>query len=199
MGGTETAGLDPAELRRRVLGSAEQAEQTAREVGEAGLGWLPPGGGWSVGQVLEHLVTTDREYVAKLRPVIAAARARGRTGGAGAWRPSLLGGMLARAIDPASTKPVPSPKSFRPAGPHGGDVVARFRAARQEIAALMDEAAGLDLRRVRLGSPVSRLIRLNLGDAFLVLTLHAERHLGQIERVRSAPGFPAAAAHVRSD
>jgi hypothetical protein len=36
----------------------------------------------------------------------------------------------------------------------------------------------------------SRLIRLNLGDCFMVGVAHARRHLGQIERIRAQPGFP---------
>ena len=47
-------------------------------------------------------------------------------------------------------------------------------------------AAGLDWRAVRLSSPVSRFIRLNLGDAFVILVVHAQRHLGQITRIRDA-------------
>lgn len=182
--------LDVGGLRERILRSAERAEGMAAPLDDAAMRWSPPGGGWSVGQVLEHLVTTDREYLAKMRPAIAAARARGGGGAVGAWKPSWVGAMIARATDPATTKPVPTPRRFRPAGPPRPDVAARFRASREELAALLEEVGGLDLRRVRLASPVSALIRLNLGDVFVVLTLHGERHLQQMERVMSAPGFP---------
>jgi hypothetical protein len=39
---------------------------------------------------------------------------------------------------------------------------------------------------VRFGSPVTALIRLNLGDGFLILVAHAERHFGQIDRAVAA-------------
>lgn len=188
------AGLDLEELRERILRSAERAEAVAAPLDDAAMRWSPPGGGWSVGQVLEHLVTTDREYLAKMRPAIAAARARGGGGAMGAWKPSWVGAMIARATDPAATKPVPTPRKFRPAGPHRPDVAARFRASRDELAALLDEVGGLDLRRVRLASPVSGLVRMNLGDVFVILTLHGERHLQQMERVVAAPGFSGGSA-----
>jgi hypothetical protein len=38
---------------------------------------------------------------------------------------------------------------------------------------------------VRFRSPVTALLRLNLGDGFLILISHAERHFGQIDRVLS--------------
>ena len=48
--------------------------------------------------------------------------------------------------------------------------------------ALMREADGLDLRRLKLPSPAARLIRLNAGDAFAVMAVHVRRHLGQVRR-----------------
>lgn len=190
MSTSEATGLDLAELRRRIVATAERAEGVAAELDEAAMAWSPPGGGWSVGQVLEHLVTTDREYLGKMRPAIAGARRRGGGGTSRPWKPTWVGGMIARATDPAATKRVPTPRRFRPAGPPRPDVAARFRASREELAALLDEVGGLDLRRVRVVSPVSALVRMNLGDAFLILTLHGERHLQQIARVTGAPGFP---------
>jgi hypothetical protein len=44
----------------------------------------------------------------------------------------------------------------------------------------------MDWRRVRMRSPVAPLLRMNLGDALTVLVVHAERHAGQIERVKAA-------------
>jgi hypothetical protein len=52
----------------------------------------------------------------------------------------------------------------------------------------MLEADGHDLG-VGFSSPVSPLIRLNLGDAFRVLVVHCHRHLGQVERTRRAVGM----------
>jgi hypothetical protein len=55
---------------------------------------------------------------------------------------------------------------------------------------LIERARPLEWRRLRIASPLSRLIRLNLGDCFMVGVAHARRHLGQIERIRAQPGFP---------
>jgi hypothetical protein len=51
----------------------------------------------------------------------------------------------------------------------------------------------VDLVAARLSSPASRLIRMNLGDAFRILVVHGRRHLGQIERVLARDAFPRAA------
>ena len=46
--------------------------------------------------------------------------------------------------------------------------------------------------RIRFASPVNALFRLNLGEAFEVLQVHAARHLAQARRVRERDGFPPA-------
>ncbi len=49
------------------------------------------------------------------------------------------------------------------------------------------------MRKLRMTSPVTPLVRrLNLGDAFVIIVVHAQRHMRQIERVIAAPGFPGA-------
>jgi hypothetical protein len=51
---------------------------------------------------------------------------------------------------------------------------------------------GLDWKQNRVASPVTSLIGYNLGDAFSILVVHAERHLRQIGRVEARPDFPSA-------
>jgi hypothetical protein len=55
---------------------------------------------------------------------------------------------------------------------------------------LLIRAADVTWARVRLRSPVTSLIRLNLGDAFNITVVHEERHFGQIDRIMAMPGFP---------
>jgi hypothetical protein len=65
-----------------------------------------------------------------------------------------------------------------------------FLSVQDELIEMMRTADGLDLTRVRLHSPASTCIRIHLGDAFEMLICHAERHLGQAERVASEATFP---------
>ena len=92
---------------------------------------------------------------------------------------------------PTSTRKTPSPQIFRPAEPRA-NVVEEYIKVREDLLLLMESAGGIDLRRNKLTSPVSKLIRINLGDAFLILVVHTQRHLHQIARVRAHPDFPKA-------
>ena len=48
----------------------------------------------------------------------------------------------------------------------------------------MQRADGLDLARVKVASPISRLLRMSLGAMFAQAAAHGRRHLEQARRVR---------------
>ena len=153
---------------------------------ESKLRELPPDGGWNIAQVFEHLCRANLDYLdGPLAGAIAKARARGRS--EKPWRPSLTGGWLAGALI-EGTKPLPTVKPWRVSGEPRPNVVDAFLSTVERVRAAMLEADGHDLG-VGFSSPVSPLIRLNLGDAFRVLVVHCHRHLGQVERTRRAVGM----------
>jgi hypothetical protein len=147
---------------------------------------LPPEGGWSIAQVFEHLCLANLSYLDGPLPLaIDKTRARGLS--AKAWRPSLAGGWLARALTEGG-KPVHTPKPWRAAGEPRANVVDAFLATVERLRTGLLQADGHDLG-VGFASPASPLIRLNLGDAFRVLVVHCHRHLAQVERTRRAIGM----------
>lgn len=147
------------------------------------LAQAPPGGGWSVAQVFEHLCRGNEAYFVPMAAAIAAARRRGRP--PRPHRPSLVGGLLVRAIAESNPRRLPTTRRMTPLRVRD-DVVETFLGTLARLAALAREADGADLRE-RMWSPVAP-VPLNLGDAFAILVTHAERHLGQAERTRRAIG-----------
>lgn len=178
-------------LAERVGDVRASIADLRREVGPLAylqLGWRPPEGGWSIAQVIEHLIITDESYLEPIERLVErpAAAPTYET-----WRASLVGGLLVRSQMPDSTRKVKTPTRWRP-GPepraHGLEDYIRVR---EKLIELMVRADGHDLRRSRLHSPATRLIRLNLGDAFMTLVVHTQRHLAQIARIKGHAGFPA--------
>jgi hypothetical protein len=154
----------------------------------AQLEWTPAAG-WGVGQVFEHLVVANQSYLGPIRAVLdKMGRGAGKTQGF-AWTPSIMGNLLARSL--ANPRKLPAPKIYRPGPRPRPGVIEEFLETQLRIKELMLRAAEISWTRARLGSPVSSLIRLNLGDAFTIGVVHEERHFGQIERIRATPEFPA--------
>jgi hypothetical protein len=147
------------------------------------MSWLPPDGGWSIGQVFEHLCLANDSYLARIRlltgnpqgPVINPSQKE--------WRPTLMGRLLVNSF--RSTRKLPMPRIYRPATTPRANVVAAFIVLQNEMTDWLEQARNLDWTRLRTSSPATSLIRINLGDCFAIMVTHSQRHLRQIERVRA--------------
>lgn len=147
---------------------------------------MPPDGGWSVAQTFEHLCLANLSYLdGPLPGAIERAKARGRS--EKPWKPSFTGGWLTRSLIEGA-KPMTAPKLYRVGPTARANVVDEFLASVARTRAMILEADGYDLG-VGLASPVTPLIRMNLGDAFRIIVVHGHRHLAQVERTRRAVGM----------
>ncbi len=143
----------------------------------------PPAGGWSIAEVLEHLLISAESYLDSLRR-ITQENAGSRADASAMWKPSLMGGLLTESL--RKQRKLPAPGMYKPGPTPRADVLSEFLRRQEEVGRLIADAGDLDWRGVRMRSPVLPIIRMNLGDALTVLVVHAERHAGQIERVLKA-------------
>jgi hypothetical protein len=141
----------------------------------------PPNGGWSVGHVLEHLCVTSELYEPPIRALLRSARPDAAAA-LRPWKPTLIGRFAVNMFERPTR--MPTPKRMAPAASPRGGVVESFLAHQHTLSQLLDDATTFDWRRLRMSSPVVSLpIRVNLGDVFFILVVHAERHARQMERV----------------
>jgi DinB superfamily len=167
------------EANRAVIGRIRDAVST---VAPDALTRRPAAGGWSIAEVLEHLIVSADSYLKSLRIIVQrkdAARAQSDS----MWKPSLMGGLLAQSL--RNPRKLPAPKSYKPGPSPRPRVLDEFLQRQEELGRILTEAAPMYWRRVRMRSPIAPILRMNLGDALTVLVVHAERHAGQIERVKA--------------
>jgi hypothetical protein len=168
------------EIQARTLALRDRVATLTRPLDPEQLVRRPADGGWSVGHVLEHLCVTSELY----EPPIRALLRENRPDAAAAlreWTPTLIGRLMVRRFE--HPKRMSSPGRMTPALTPRGGVVERLLGHLDLLQSLVADATGFDWRRLRVRSPVVPLLRFNLGDAFLILVVHAERHAGQMERV----------------
>jgi len=144
----------------------------------------PAHGGWSAAQILEHLVLSSGSYLTVMRE--RTERAVPTEGADPSWRPSLSGRMLAWSM--TSRRRFPAPRGWVPDVTPRPHVVEAWIAELRELDTLLDRMVPVPWNRIRFHSPVTMLLRLNLGDGFLGLVSHAERHFAQIDRTLAATG-----------
>jgi hypothetical protein len=169
-------------LKSEALANHRRVSELARPLDPERLVRRPTPPGWSVGEVLEHLCIADELYHKPLTALVTTARP---DAGAPAreWRPSIFGKLIAGAL--ARPGKMKAPGRFKPGASPRNGVVEDFLARDSRLIAMMDDAASLDWRALRMSSPALPvpIIRLNLGDVFKIHVVHVRRHLGQMERV----------------
>jgi hypothetical protein len=155
------------------------------------LNWKPAPNEWSIGQCLDHIITTDEQYIATFEQVAQGTMRKTF------WQqlpllPRFFGDMLYKYVHPETTRPVTSPPIFRPSSSQiEPDVYERFEAHQKQVIDLMHASQDKPIDELVISSPVAVWLVYSLGDAFRIVVVHQYLHLLQAERVKQAAGFPA--------
>ena len=184
------------EIQRRARNNTTLAEGLLRDMSPEQLAWNPAAKSWNALEVLDHLNSSAEQYFERIEPAIEQTRARGQLD-RGSFRAGFFQGRFIQMLEPKpGTRSLPAPKRFCPPDRSAADCALRerFFENADSLQALLRQADGLHLSKVRFASPVTPLLRFNIGEAFWLLVAHENRHLLQIQRIRTHPDFPAVAA-----
>ena len=189
--------LDSPDLLNTIIAEAEKNSDTARKLTsgltEAQLNWKPSAEQWSIAQCLEHLAVATKGFENYFNSALERGRENFPATGPPAYRPSILGGWLAKYVSPEAPRKLSAPKIFRPA--ESSDIpgsLEKFLGEQTKFLDFVRRCSGIDYNKTRLRSPVTPLMRYSLADAFVITVLHGQRHLAQARRVREMPEFPKA-------
>ena len=202
-----SAPLSPtlAGAMRRFASARATAREVVAGLAEDAFHHAPPGGGWSVGQCLEHLVVCDTKMVERLELAIRAARDEGRLASEAEARAPMrlhwfdrlfIAGTAAGRAGAAPRFKVAVRPAFDPGDPAvrgrtRDEILRDFLALQDRLDAAALAADGLDLARVKVASVLADWARVSLGAWFVAIAGHHERHLDQARRARAALGAPA--------
>ena len=176
----------------RVVALRERLRRNCEGLTVAQLNWRPAEDVWSVGECVLHLLATDRGYLDRIETAIERGRAAGKTA-QGPFRYGWFGRWFLAQLEPPPKRRFPAPRVFRPARRETGpEAVQELDASLGRLLDAMSAAGGLDLAGIKVVTPVSPLLRFQLGIVLQILPAHTDRHLGQIERTLGSAGFPAA-------
>ncbi len=139
---------------------------------------------WSVAECVDHLNLTSEAYIPRIRVAIAEARAM-NTKKSTRYKRDLPGRLLAMMIGPLPMLGkmrlgrVKTTPDFVPKGSHPKQAtLAAFKRDQGELIALIREADGLPIDKVKIKSPFGN-ISYNCYSAFVILPRHQARHLDQ--------------------
>jgi hypothetical protein len=169
------------EMREGIEALTREARALYEEHGEEKMEQAPAGGGWSAAECLSHLALTVKKYL----PGIDGAIAKGREENIVAHGPFSYGWMsrmFVWMVGPPARMKVKAPKGFEVAGAKASEALEDFLWQHEALMGRMDQAAGLDLEKLRVVSPVNAKMKFELGAIFLTLEAHGRRHMEQARR-----------------
>ncbi|HYC61786.1 MAG TPA: DinB family protein [Thermoanaerobaculia bacterium] len=141
----------------------------------------PSPASWSVAEIVEHLSATAATFSRRIRRKLDVATVEGTPS---KERPSLMGGMWRRLVEPPVRVRLKVPAAaLQPGEIASRDaLLARFAETHATLIALLDESDAYDRMRVRIATPFAKRLTVNLLDTFAVLAAHGRRHVWQAER-----------------
>ena len=179
--------MDPTQQLRSLEVEFDDAQAWAHRLADAlpEADWLRRAdpNRWSVGEQILHLNLTSRVYLPQLRERLAAAREHGLRA-KGRYRRDFMGWLLCKMVEPpvrmkVKTTPPFIPKDLQPKT----EAMRDFDALQDDLRAVVREAEGLAIDKVKFVSPFDPRIKYNLYSALRATTAHQRHHLWLGDRV----------------
>jgi DinB superfamily len=141
---------------------------------------------WSAAQCLEHLNIYGRYYLPALEKAIDKAVQKGYKPTEN-YKSGWLGNYFYRLMLPNTegvlkTK-MKAPKNAIPAEqPDARAMIAEFIAQQVQMLHLIERAQNVNIAKVRVPISIMRWLKLKVGDTFLFMVAHHQRHVLQAEK-----------------
>jgi hypothetical protein len=182
-----------AKLIEKFLSEAPLLIETANKkfsgLSESQINWKSSKERWSIGECVEHLVITQNLYNSKikeLQPLFANS-----SEGEVKFKHTFGGRMILKYVDPDSTTTTKTFKVFNPSSKQiNTDIIRSFCEEVETMISFAKKLKGANLTKLKISSPLTKLLKMNVGDALLINLYHNKRHLNQAEKVLNENNFP---------
>ena len=142
---------------------------------------------WAIGECIDHLCVVGAHMIPVIDTGIEQARTKNWNND-GPFTYGFLGNWFVNFAGPsenARKRKLKAPVMYTPTSNHTiSRLVKAFAELQDDFIGRVHQANGLDLARVKITSPVTRLIRLSLGQWFALMAGHQERHFLQAQDTR---------------
>ena len=153
------------------------------------INWKPGSKIWSIGECIKHLVIINELYLKKMKEFVIKDTSNPNEDFN--YSQSFIGKLLTKRVDPENFKKLKTFKVFDPlVSSSSKSVVQDYALIMKGFIEMVKDMNGINLKKIKFSSPVSKSIRLNLGDPLIFIPKHDERHLVQAERIMNLKEFP---------
>jgi DinB superfamily len=153
--------------------------------------WSPDAGTWSMALTLDHLNSVNQLLLPRLEEALERIRTEGYYSDAEP-RYALAERFFIRLLSPNPPFQLPVPPIYVPT--LRADPVREtgepFIGLLDRIQGSIEMANGLDLKKAKIVSPASPLVRLTAGASLEAMVAHNEYHWAQVRALLDHPNFP---------
>jgi hypothetical protein len=189
---TTTQLLD--EIRTLTNSNLAVIQKKIKYLNQTQVNWKPNETTWSINEIFAHLNEYAKFYHSTFIKRIEATRFKeprenfiSSPMGRSAWKAMKLGKAnnvkrkfhAAKAYNPTMEKSLLT-----------GHDVESFSSNQLQLLEIVELATKVNIRRIKVPIPISKIIRLRLGDALLYVGYHNERHMQQALNLLNHRNFP---------
>lgn len=182
------------ELKRITQTNIDLLKKKFSHLNEQQKNWRKDNDSWSLNEIFAHL----NEFSAYYHPAFTSKINRTRFTepkdifissplGRSAWKSMKLGNaqnIKRKFKSPRAYNPLNNPELV------SGKDIETFQNSQHELLDIIDKAATVNMRKVKIPISISKIVRLKLGDALLYVVYHNERHMQQALNVLNHVKFP---------
>ena len=187
MHATKNLSDELAAYRDRFAEIRDEAAALIDECSADTFNAAPDPGRWSVGQCFEHLIKAGDPLAYAIDEALTKAETQGPYGDS-PFAYGLVSRLFIWSLQPDAPISMPAPGSYtpddKPLDPAA--VRASFVDLQDRFIHCIERAPGLDIARIKVGSPAMSWFRLPVGAWFAATAAHEQRHLQQAERALNA-------------
>ena len=158
----------------------KEAKSILQDLSDTQVNQSPGAGRWSVGECFGHLIVTGTVELPFIETAIREGRKR-QILGSEPFHYGLIESWFVSKMDVNSKMKFKAPKIYAPAKEPftAPKLLADFFSLQDRWESCFKDADGLHLRKIRVPTPVTRLITFSMGKNFELFLAHERRHLQQ--------------------
>ena len=158
-------------------------EKSFSNLDEQQLNWKPNPEGWSIGEVIEHLIKTSNSYF-KIPETIKDPNFKPSIFSNFPFIANMIGNMILKSVHPNAKRKVKTFNAFTPNISNvDSNILENFIDTQKQLHNLIHENEESILSRKIIPSPVSKHIVYHFDTVIDILVNHQKRHFNQASNV----------------
>jgi len=171
--------MSDEELLSKLMKELEELSSSGMEIfektGNELLNRKPSPERWSPIEQIDHIVITQNQYN---KIIFTALIQNTKRGNYNSFKPGLFSKWFTNLMEPPVKKRLPTNEIFYPKSnitPH--DLRLSFDKSMGDMKQIIDRAVSEKKLKVKVSSPVSPLIKFQIGGAIMAMLAHGRRHI----------------------